>query len=274
MRTCLLATTALVLALLTGCSPKIEQVPAPEGMQVHLDQSRIKRQTREVFLLVNNPTDEPLRVGAFRLTSARFDAVDQPTDVTIDPGYERVLKLQLPQSRCGTDLDGQVQLVYRVGDGDEVRSKLAVDDQYGTVGLAMDRDCALSRLQDAADLDIGSPTTAKVDAQLTLTLPVTLTPTGKVTDVSFDGYESTVLFNVEPAPGRSVALEGAAKDVPLTLVPARCDAHALAEDKVGTLIGVRVKADGLPEGTSFYLPISASTRAALHDFYADACGLR
>ncbi|RYJ06378.1 MAG: hypothetical protein EON52_06685, partial [Actinomycetales bacterium] len=99
----------------------------------------------------------------------------------------------------------------------------------------MDRDCARSRLDEAADLTIGRATTAEVDGRLTLSLPVTLTPRGADSGVSFDGYESTVLFNVEPQPGRPVPLDGEPRDVPLTLVPARCDAHALAEDKVGTL---------------------------------------
>lgn len=268
--------TGLVLTaalLLAGCSG-VETTDAPDGMQVHLDQSRIKRQTREVFLRVNNPTEKPVRVTAFRLTSARFDPVAWKGDETIGAGYVRDLRFQLPQSRCGTDLDGHVRLDYRIGDGDTRRSTLSVDDLYGTVGLAMDRDCARTTLDGAADLETGEPTTTTVGSQLTLTLPVTLTPTGRKDDVAFGGYESTVLFNVEPAPGRPVVLTGEAKDVPLTLVPARCDAHALAEDKVGTLIGVRVEAPTLPEGTSFYLPISAATRTALHDFYADACGLR
>lgn len=266
-----LALTAALL--LAGCSG-VETADAPDGMQVHLDQSRIKRQTREVFLRVNNPTTKPLRITAFRFTSARFDPVTWEGDETIGAGYVRDLRFQLPKSRCGTDLDGRVRLDYRIGEGDTRRSTLAVDDRYGTVGLAMDRDCARATLDGVADLEIGEPTTRKVGSQLTLTLPVTLTPTANREDVAFDGYESTVLFNVEPAPGRPVVLAGAAKDVPLTLVPARCDAHALAEDKVGTLIGVRVKAPSLPDGTSFYLPISAATRTALHDFYADACGLR
>ena len=59
----------------------------------------------------------------------------------------------------------------------------------------------------------------------------------------------------------------------LRLVPTRCDPHALAEDKVGTLVGVHLAAADLPELASYYLPIGDERRALLRGFFTTHCAL-
>ena len=109
-----------------------------------------------------------------------------------------------------------------------------------------------------------------------LSLPVTLSPTGRGDDVRFGGYESTVLFTqTEDSPADvDLSLDGSAGtlDVTMRVVPARCDPHALAEDKVGTLFGIVVRSADLPDGATFHLPLQDQTRAALRAFYQSACG--
>jgi len=57
--------------------------------------------------------------------------------------------------------------------------------------------------------------------------------------------------------------------VTLTLVPARCDPHAVAEDKRGTVFPLRVSVDGT-SGT-VYVAADAEVKAALYDFVRAAC---
>ena len=141
----------------------------------------------------------------------------------------------------------------------------------------MDRDCARLTLDDAADLRVGEPSVEGSGRSAVLRLPVTMTPTGERDDVRFGGFESTVLLR--QAEGSPVEVDEplGPGDPPveavMRLVPARCDPHALAEDKVGTLIGVTVLADDLPAGTSFHLPLEDPVRTALYDFVRAACGL-
>jgi hypothetical protein len=58
--------------------------------------------------------------------------------------------------------------------------------------------------------------------------------------------------------------------VPITVRPARCDAHAVAEDKVGTLIPLTLNAAG--QSGVVKVPASATLRAAIYAFVARACG--
>lgn len=55
----------------------------------------------------------------------------------------------------------------------------------------------------------------------------------------------------------------------LRLRPARCDAHAVAEDNVGTLLPVRV-AVGMRSG-QLKLAAGATLRGQLYDFVTKAC---
>jgi len=160
-------------------------------------------------------------------------------------------------------------------------SETVATDRYGAVGLFLDRDCAEQTLAEAADLELGAARVVGLGADSVFELPVRLVPTGARADVSFLGFDDTVLF--AQAPGSSSVTDGAAYplgpgDAPveavLRLVPARCDPHALAEDKVGTLVGVHVRALGLPATAAFYLPIGAERRALLRgSFFPTHCGL-
>ncbi len=67
-----------------------------------------------------------------------------------------------------------------------------------------------------------------------------------------------------------------ARDGPQVLrvpvVPTRCDAHALAEDKVGTLVPLEVAVDDGPAGR-LLLPVTPDVAADLVGWVARRCGL-
>ncbi|MEH3033454.1 MAG: hypothetical protein PGN07_05285 [Aeromicrobium erythreum] len=185
----------------------------------------------------------------------------------------------MPRGRCGAAATVDLTLTYSVGDGPLRTSRTRSPDRYEALTAMLDRDCAERVLSEAARLTLGTVRVEGRGSSSVLHLPVTFTPTGRRTDVAVGGFESTVLLDVTgdaPRPaGRPLRLDGDRRPVTvdLQLVPARCDPHALAEDKVGTLIGVRVLAPDVPERTSFYLPIGAERRARMHAFYASHCGL-
>lgn len=288
MRTLLAATLAFV-GLATACgapAPRaVETVPLPSGVVMHVDQSRVERKGREVFLRVENGTASPITVESFELTSPRLDDVAWSGDETIGATYEADLEFDLPTGRCGTDVDATVSLVYRVGDGDLRRSTGPADDPYGAAALFADRDCARLTLERAAGLTVGDPEVTGEGADSVLRLPVTLSPTSSssptgssmVADVRFAGFVSTVLFRQTADSPTEVDVPLIAGDPPTTqvmaVVPARCDPHALAEDKVGTLFGVRVRAPGLDDEAQFYLPLTDGQRSAFFDFFRALCGL-
>lgn len=271
---------AIIGALLAGaaaCGDDIDTAPLPDGIAAHIDQSRVERKGREVFLRVENGTSDTITIEKFRLTSPRLATVDWTGEETIGATYEADLEFDLPDGRCGDTIDATVQLTYRIGDGELRESTVSADDPYGNAALFADRDCAENTLARAADLAVGEPYVSGAGADSVLRLPVTLTPTGRTADVRFGGFGSTVLF-------RQAAGSPTEVDVPLAagaptteqvmaVVPARCDPHALAEDKVGTLFPVTVTSPDLPPNASFFLPLSKEQRAAFFAFFRTHCGL-
>jgi len=79
-----------------------------------------------------------------------------------------------------------------------------------------------------------------------------------------------------PATTAPVGARVAARDEPLVLrvpvVPTRCDAHALGEDKVGTLVPLEVAVDDGPAGR-LLLPVAPDVAADLVGWVARRCGL-
>ncbi|KQX75720.1 hypothetical protein [Aeromicrobium sp. Root472D3] len=279
MRRTLLSAT-LVLGALAACEssdPSPVVAPLPDGVVLHLDQSRTERMGREVFIRVENGTRQRLAVEELSLTSPRLPTTTRTGDETVEPGYEGDLELDLPTGRCGTAIDASVTLRYRLGDGPVTTSTAPADDAYGSVALLADRDCAASTLTAAADVSVGAPRVVGRDRASVLRLPVTLTPTGRTTGTRFAGFESTVLFRQTAASPADVSVPlDAGSPVTtqvLSVVPSRCDPHALAEDKVGTLFGVRVQGTELGDDAAYYLPLTREQRSAFFDFFATHCGL-
>ena len=108
-----------------------------------------------------------------------------------------------------------------------------------------------------------------------------LTPTGAAGSVTLGSTSSTTLLTPVNADGADAAevvisREVAGVDTPSTVTleyaPNRCDAHAIAEDKRGTIIPISVTtSDGL--SGRIYLASSLELRGALYDFVRKTCGL-
>ena len=250
----------------------------PTGLAAYVDQSRLGRQSGAVFVRLVNDTDHEVSVIRAAVSSPRYDTTEWRGDKTFV--NEADLDLSLPPTRCGQGSDAEVRLTYRLDGGPLVVSTTTATDRYGQVALLLDRDCAQQTLAEASDLSVGPPRIDGTGRDSVFELPITLTPTGARDDVAFAGFEDTVLFrqatgsaSVDDARAYPLDPTGGPVDVLLRLVPTRCDPHALAEDKVGTLIGVRVVAPGLAPTASFYLPIADATRAELRGFFATHCGL-
>lgn len=269
-----LCSTALLLGL-ASCAESAKKVPLPDGVTLLSDQSRLHRKDREIFIRIQNTSDKLIRVEAFTLMSDRITDVKWTGDEKIPAGTEADIEYEMPKGQCGAGFTPTARLTYRVGGGRLQESDARADDRYGNISHAMDRDCAESTLKDAADLEVGDPTVVGKGRDSVLNLPVTMTPTGKRADVRFGGFGSTILFN--QAEGSPADVDIPIANDPVNLVmrvtPARCDGHALADDKVGRLFDVKVIGDDVGEDASFYLPLTSRQRVTFFDFYRSHCGL-
>jgi hypothetical protein len=275
---------AALAVLLAGCGalpheddhPRgAEVVPLTSGLTAYVDQGRLWRITRTAYVRLVNDSDHLITVTRAVVGSDRFDTVVWTGE---DSFHNEVdLEFEMPVGRCGEGSDADVTLTYRIDDGPPVVSRTTATDRYGAIGLFLDRDCAQEVLGTAADVTMGEGKVVGEGADSVYVLPVTFTPTGERDDVVFRGFENTPLFrqvdgSADVRTGTRVPLTDGPVTVELRIVPARCDEHALAEDKVGTLFGVRVRADDLARGAYFYLPIGADRRAAMHGFFGPHCG--
>lgn len=266
----------VLVAGLAACGDEPEREPLPSGVVMHVDQTRLERKSRNVFVRVENNTKRSLTIMGFVLSSPRFDPVTWKGDESMEPGQQADLEFTMPAGRCGEGVDASVRLTYRTGDSDERESVGKADDPFQAIGLLLDRDCASKTLTEAAELEVGTPEVDGAGSTSVLRVPITLTPTGKRDDVRFGGFESTPLFRQAGDSPVDVD-EPISSDEPtritMSVVPARCDPHALAEDKVGRLFGMRVMAPGLPDNSWFYLPLDVDQQKAFYAYFRSYCGV-
>jgi len=266
--------SATLLLGMTACAESAKKVPLPDGVTLLSDQSRLHRKDREIYVRIQNKSDKTIHVESFTLTSDRISTVKWSGSEDIAAGTEADLEYDMPKGKCGKGFTPTVRLTYRIGDSERISTSKA-NDRYGNVSHAMDRDCAESTLNEAATLEVGDPTITGVGSDSVLNLPVTMTPTGKRTDVRFGGFGSTVLFNqAEGSPANvDIPLVKDHLKLVMKVIPARCDGHALADDKVGRLFDVKVLGEDVGEGATFYLPLTTPQRVKFFDFYRSHCGL-
>lgn len=284
------AATGLVL-LLSGCAdptadptsdPAAPTAPsaaaAPADLVASIDQTRIHRVGRTVDVRLEATATEGVRVTRVEIVSPRVEGAVWTGEEDLDPVAQ--LTVELPPGGCRGDPGFELALTYTVGGGPAWVSTVPAPDLYGAVGRLLERDCAASVLAEAATLETGELQVVGGEGpDGVLELPVVLTPTGRRDDVVVEGFEDTVLFaqaegSASAADGRTRVRLGRGR-APVTLVlrvvPARCDPHVLAEDKVGTLFPIVVRAPGLAPDVRPYLPLSDADRAALRRFVPRYC---
>jgi hypothetical protein len=283
------AATGLLLLLVTAaaCSdpaagPAGPSEPvataAPADLVASIDQSRIHRVGRTVDVRLEADATEGVRVTRVEIVSSRVEGAVWTGEEDLDPVAQ--LTMELPPGGCGDETGFEVALTYTVEGGLARNSTVPATDLYGAVGRLLDRDCAASVLAEAATLVTGELRVVGGEGpDSVLELPVTLTPTGRRDDVVVRGFEDTVLLaqahgSASAADGRTRVRLGRGRG-PVTLVlrvvPARCDPHVLAEDKVGTLVPVVVEAPEIAADVRPYLPLSDADRAALRRFVPLHC---
>lgn len=225
-----------------------------------------------VQLRVTNTSAAP---ETFTAASFSSPVLDGPADwdakrpTILDPGRTVDLPVFLPAIRC---LDGasapEVTLTV-----DEGAMTVPLTDALDALGrasaTACDQDVLASVVRVAA-----SGATAGPDGSITLHLAVEPAQggTGMAELVSLRG---TVLLRFAAGSEAPLNVRVAAGEPPssidVAVVPKRCDAHAIAEDKVGTLFDLVARVDG----REVVVPLPRPQRVAdtLLALTASTCGL-
>lgn len=258
---------AALVAGLSGCAAPAADRTA--GVSVVVLQYRSDIAPRRVQLEVVNRSREPLVVAAAALTGAGYAPAPRWTDsvpAEIPAGATVDLPVLLTRATCS----GPARPVVRVRLADRSTSPVPTADSHGTLAALRRGDCFAERAERAARISFAGFRETGRTAELTLRL----TPGPRAAEgLRIEEVLPTTLLS--PAGGAQEwpvdrRYTGAGRVV-LRAVPTRCDLHAIAEDKVGTVLTARLR---LADGTAGTVNAVASPtiRSRVQAWVVRACG--
>ena len=257
---------------------------APGGVSVSVLQYRSDYTNRSIEIKVTNAGDRPVLVSRAALSSTAFTgdtawtSRDRADETSIDPGTSTDLPAVLTASACpGREpFRSTARLDLRRADGTLGRTAaLPVQDPFGSILQVHREDCRRAAALAVADLALLEPMrTERRGRALVGLLDLRMTPTGHPGTLTLESIGPTTLLSPPKGDtwtiGRQVDAASGPQTVTLELRAARCDPHAIAEDKLGTVMSLKLQVDG---GESGIVTVAADPRLRqqLQTFVHDAC---
>ncbi len=278
------AAAALVglAAGLAGCAAAPAPAPTtmPEGVEVALVQLRSDVADRQAQVEITNATDSPLVVGEVSVADPRLDGEARrivAKTSTIRPGGVTDIRIQLPPVLCPAPDDATATFTfsYTLGDREGV-AVASLPDPLSFMPRLHERECVAAGLSRAASVSFTAFTPS--DAGEPADLELTIAPTGAgAAEITGIRETNLVTFAMPGGEGGLWPLRvsvGAGDSAPivlhLPLVPARCDPHAVLEDKRGTVFGLEAVVDDEPGRIE--LPAGDELRGRILTWLARWCG--
>ncbi|QDY91847.1 hypothetical protein E7Y32_13430 [Arthrobacter sp. UKPF54-2] len=272
-------------------NPSTSPGAGPLTAQISQFRDNYSRQIIEIQL--TNTTGEPITVLAAGLQSQLFaseigwNAADAGTE--LPPGQTKSLPARLPAASCPDPAAAQgraadppaadVEVVLAPAAGAPGRTVTTVaTDPFGVLPRNNSEMCVAQAAADVAEFRFGPALELSPDAR-TAVLHLVIAPRHPAGDPSdreltINSIGATTLLEEDgsaPWPtGLRVDAAGPVRELRLGIRPARCDPHAVAEDKVGTLIPLHVTVAGR-EG-ALKVDAGAQLRGRIYDFVTSACG--
>lgn len=272
---------------LAACDGSPDQEPptssGPQPISVEVNQSRDQYGKQAILIQLTNTTDTPVTVSGARLKSALFekDIIWEPTGGALElpPRQPKSLPANLPAPHCRQSPTEPLKAVVQYSEPAKGPTETSVEarDPFNVLPRNADELClaadvaAVAAIVLAPDLEVAPDGRTAV---VRLVITPASTPSESPQKLTINSIDGTTLLAESPADPwpRDIAISSGAapKEVPLTIRPARCDPHAVAEDKVGTLLPLRISV-GARDGV---LKIAAPNelRGRIYDFVTAACG--
>ncbi|KUM33860.1 hypothetical protein AR539_13665 [Arthrobacter sp. EPSL27] len=261
---------------------------APAGpVTATINQLRDNYGNHIIAIQLTNTTAGPVTVLGAGLTSALFaETIEWPATpggIELPPGQTKILPAQLRDPECGLQTAGPDEGATVKLDLDAAMAAATVPaaDPYGVLGRNNAEMCLAAAAAAVAGIRLDPELAVSADGQSAIlglvitprTTPGAVNPDSTST-LTINWIDGTTLLGEDPAAPwpRSVSVHtgGAPQHFGLGIRPARCDPHAIADDKVGTLLPLRVSVGGR-DGV---LKIDAGTllRGRIYEFMTAACG--
>ena len=265
-----------------------------------INQLRDNYSQQIIAVQLTNNTAGPLTVLSAGVASPLFSGTIEwqptPGGIELPPGQTKILPAQLRAPECGlrtapADQGAAVELRVAGSGGPPPDTTVPATtvptttvpaaDPYGVLERNNAEMCLAQAAAAVAGVRLEPELDVSVD-QRSAVLTLVITPRsipgaanpgamGTLTINRIDG--TTLLEEDQSAPwprSVSVLAGGASQRFRLGIRPARCDPHAVADDKVGTLLPLRVSVGGR-DGV-LKIDAGALLRGRIHDFVSTACG--
>lgn len=288
---------AVVACTAGGGSPSPTRGPVPDGvadqLAVEVAQGREQYAEREIRLEVTNSSDETMTLLGGALHADGFGPSRPSKEgrtLVLRPGTTRAVYVGLGEARCdgpGAEPDEtaappRATVTLALGEGADLGPATdvdvdQVDDPVGHLARNHAADCAVAAVAAGAHLAVDPEVPVETrDGELTALVTLRIEPVDGGPEVTLDRIAGTTLMS-NPGPtgdtsgwmGQDLAGQSSGAVV-LAVVPARCDVHAVAEDKRGTFLPVTARVDGAEQPT-VYVPMPDPARSAFYSFVADYC---
>lgn len=266
-------------AALVACSSSAEPLPPPDGLTVSIKQGRLDVVAGRLVVRFENTGDVPVTITGFDLRTPTFAQQLQRVDpIDLDAHDAVDVRLDLPASDCDAE-PGSVRVAVEhrsaAGSGS---GELTADDPFDTVARVNAADCLAESVARVAAIDMpehlrstgtGAARRAYIDIEI-------VPEASGETSMRIERVYGTTLLNAEGGIDWMLGTDVAVGDPPFTLSlpvrPARCDAHAIADDKRGTILPFEVSTS---DGRSGRLDVPApdGLKAQLYAYYGERCGL-
>lgn len=276
--------------------------PSAAPVTVAMNQFRDNYSKQIVEIQLTNTTSAALTVEAADVTTALFAGAIGWTapggGTELPPGQAKSLPAPLPAAACpaageasgnaGTEATGsasgseakagEATLRLRDTTGAVSLVTVAVTDTFGVLTRNNDEQCVAQAANAVAGFRFAPDLRPTADGRAAV-VDLVITPrhagdsTSKQT-LTIDGVGGTTLLAEDAAApwphGLEITADQPERVVPLALRPARCDPHAVAEDKVGTLIPLHVTVAG--RAGTLKIDAGMALRGRIYDFVTAACG--
>lgn len=307
IRAARLAAAVGAVALTASCSPgapgtgRTSGTPTPTETPMAAPVSALINQLRDnysqhiIAVQLTNTTDTPVTVLGAVVVSPLFSGTIEwqpaPGGIELPPGQTKILPAQLRAPECGVrtappDAGAAVEIRF-AGDSDAVppttlpATTVPATDPYKVLDRNNAEMCLVQSAAAVAGIRLEPDLEVSADAQsavLTLAITPRSTPgganPGSTESLTINRVDGTTLIQEDlaaPWPiSVSVQAGGASQQFRLGIRPARCDPHAIADDKVGTLLPLRVTAGGR-DGV-LKIDAEAQLRGRIYEFITTACG--
>ncbi|MEI5583321.1 MULTISPECIES: hypothetical protein [unclassified Agromyces] len=255
---------------------------AVDGLSVEVRQGRFDVPDRVLVVSFANDGGERVVIERAEVVSPALEpGMERTRPIELDPGDRLDARFPLTGSVCDARPDTTIEVLVHRDHGDEpegARAALVPDDPFDTMARIADRDCLAESVAAAAAIVL--PERLRVsgtgaDARAVIDVRVEPRPSGDAA-LGIDRVLGTTLIGSEAGGSWPVGIEVAAGDAPVTVElpvrPARCDAHAIADDKRGTILPFEVTTSDGRAG-ALELPSGDALKADLYAYYGERCGL-